>query len=217
MKALTHQNYPVGMVIFLSLWSLNSVADAQLQPNRPTFFEDGYRQLNQEIQQLERQSSNSNPLLTVETGELKWQRMISQEGGFSLWIPAGIHTDEVRSVPILEDTIAFEVVSTNQPDSRFVVAYSQVLKSADLSNANQVFEQILDYIIADTNFKLMSNSSPNQQQYPGHSVILTSQNEKIYLQLYLINNRVYVLGVNQKNASDLSEFSRRFFESFQIF
>lgn len=215
MKALTNQNYPLAIFIGLSLWSLNTEGYAQLQPNRPTFFEDGYRQLNQEIQQLEKQPANPDPLLTVDTGELRWQKMISREGGFSLWIPAGIQTDEVRSVAISDNTLEFEVISTNQPNSRFIVAYSEPLNSTALSNSNSIFEQIIEYIITDTNFEVMDNPSQPRQQYSGSSVILTGTNEKIYLQLYLMNNRIYVLGVNQKSESDLSQVSQHFFESFQ--
>ncbi|WP_413161974.1 YdcH family protein [Capilliphycus salinus ALCB114379] len=217
MNRVNGLNYLVLRVLFLSLWGLNSIAFAQIQPNRPTFFEDGYRQLDREIQQLERQSSpQDDSLLTVDTGELRWQKMISREGGFTVWIPAGIQTDEVRSVPILDKTLEFEVMSTNQPNSRFIVAYSGVVNSANLGNINQVFEEIMNYIISDTQFKVIGNPSEVQKQYPSYSTILSNETEKIYLQFYLINNRVYVLGVNQKSPSDLSEFSRRFFESFQV-
>ena len=216
MKGSNVQNYPVALFVFLSLWGFSCPAFAQIQPNRPTFFEDGYRQLNREVQRLEN-TAPSEPVLTVDTGELRWQRMISRRGGFSLWMPAGIYTDEVRSVSILDENLEFEVVSTNQPNSRFVVAYSGVLPAAFLDNSGEVFEQILDRVVADTNFRVTGDPSPVGAENSVYSAILTDETERIYLQMYLINNRVYVLGVNEKTASDLSQAGQYFFESFQFF
>ncbi|MDY7021406.1 MAG: hypothetical protein SWJ54_08590, partial [Cyanobacteriota bacterium] len=148
---------------------------------------------------------------------LKWQRMISREGGFSLWIPAGIYTDEIKSVPITDVTLKFQVLSTNQPNSRFIVAYSNMLPLTALTNFDQLFEKIVSYIIAKTDFRVTRDSLKKSKDYPGYSVILASPDETIYLQLYLANNRAFILGVNQKSASDLSQVSQRFFESFKVF
>jgi hypothetical protein len=102
-RIFSHYLYPqrwnVGAVgILLWIGTIALPGQTQLPPNRPTFFEEGYRQMEQEIQQLEqRPTQPQQGLLTIETDELRWQQFLSRDGGFSVWIPAGISTTETKN------------------------------------------------------------------------------------------------------------------------
>ncbi len=206
-----------AVAIFLSVGRISLSTQAQLPPTRPTFFEEGYRQMQQEIQQLENRPTKPEAgLLTIETDKLSWQQFLSRQGRFSVWIPTGISTTETKTVETTVGTLTFEVLSTNQPHSRFIVAHGMVKANTVANKTESLFDQIRDYIVADTGFTVANEHSIKFEQFPGRKLILEASVEKIILHLYWINQQIYILGISQPQDMDFSEAANQFFDSFRV-
>ena len=214
----TQRRWTLGIVtLFLGMVTLTSIGRSQIQPNRPTFFEDGYRRMEQEIQQLETPSTQpNNSLLTIESEEFKWQRLLSRDGQFSIWIPTGISTTETKEIKTKTGDLTFEVLTTNQPNSRFIVAYTNHRSYASVEEAESVFAEIRDFMVNDTGFQIASDRALTIEQFPARLLSLKTPEEVIFFQLSWRQDKIYILGVSQQKSVNLSQAANQFFNSFQI-
>ncbi len=222
------------MIKFKNLISLNcliylgimSPCLAQFRPDRPTFFEDGQRLMEQEIRRLERQQANSesnrqalehpSQLLTIDDGTLRWQKHLFRDGGFSVWMPEGTRSEETVTIKTDAGNIDFEVVGAHPKSLRFIAAYSE--ENQDLSklgNSEAILSSIRDGIIAETNFKLLQESPLNFESYNGTALKMKNEQEIINFRIYLINQKVYVLAAGSKNG-DYEKDITSFFDSFRL-
>lgn len=212
------------LLLVSSLGGVNT-AIAQFQSDRPSFFRDGYDLMQREIQNLQMQQQNptatpehpaQEQLLSIQRGPLQWQKYIFQDGGFSLWMPEGIQSEETVVLATVIGEIPFKVFATHPQDSRFVAAYSENLEPAKLENTQEVLAAIRDGIIAKTKYELTEESSINFEEYAGTQLTMKNEatGEIITFRVYLINQKIHVLAVSQKNleAEDVSSF----FASFRL-
>lgn len=181
--------------------------------DRPDFFERGDEQFEQEVERFEQPTPE--PSLSIEGKEQTWQHLVSREGGFSLWIPCGVMTDETKVLETDAGDLKFEVLATNPQSSRFVIAYSQELTSAQLDNREEILVRLRDRIVENTNFKLINESSIFFDDYPGKQLHLQNSGETIIFKVYLIDRRIYLLGASQSEG-DESKQAIAFFDSFKL-
>ncbi|PSF31684.1 hypothetical protein C7H19_22360 [Aphanothece hegewaldii CCALA 016] len=219
--------YLFGLMSSLSLLSIASSSLAQGLLNRPAFFRDGQVQMEQEIQrfqQQQNQQSNSDsspivpsPRLTIIEDQLKWQKYLFQDGGFSVWMPqAVVQSQETIILNLGTNQLSFNVFA-NQPKSyRFVAAYSQRLTTEQTANPNELLSLVRDGIVAKTDFTLLDDSSTSWKQYPVRELTMQNGNEIISFKVYLINQQVYVLAIGQKNTNAISKEVTSFFDSFEL-
>ncbi|HAC65941.1 MAG TPA: hypothetical protein DCF68_21015 [Cyanothece sp. UBA12306] len=197
---------------------------AQGRLDRPEFFRDGQMQMEREIQRLQQQSQQQpttgvehpSQLLTIDQGKLRWQKYLFQDGGFSVWMPEGIKSQETIVLNLAGNKLPFEVFATQPQNYRFVSAYSVTLKPDQLANSTQLLSLVRDGIVTETNFTLVSDKPTTWQGYSGLELTMTDQDELIGFRVYVINDRVYVLAAGQKNISSLSEEIASFFDSFRL-
>lgn len=202
--------YPYGQIL------------AQGRFDRPSFFRDGQRSMEQEIQRLQEQSSPDNvehpsQLLTIETEELRWQKVVFQDSNFSVWIPQGLQSSETVIISLGESNLSFEVVASHPQNYRFVAAYSHSLDPNQIKNSEQLLNQVKEGIVKETNFNLLTDENIVWQQYNGKKLTMIDEDELISFRVYLINDRVYILAGGQSyNNQSISENIVSFFDSFRI-
>ena len=190
--------------------------------DRPSFFRDGQLLMDQEIQRLQQQSSPNNvehpsQLLTIDTEQLRWQKLVFQDGDFSVWIPQGLQSSETVIISLDKETLSFEVVASHPQNYRFVAAYSDSLDSNKISDSEQLLNQVIEGIIKETNFTLLTDENITWRQYNGKRLTMKDEDELISFRVYLIDNRVYVLvGGQSYNNQNISENIVSFFDSFRI-
>ncbi len=163
--------------------------------NRPDFFDKGRLQMEQEIKQLEQQ--NPQPILTIESGQRQWQNIIFQEGGLSILIPAGTMTEETEIIETEKGKIKFKVFATHPASARFVVAYSELLTSQQLAKNQNILPNFQKKIIDVTGFELSSDRSYNLGDIPGREFILKNDVETITFIIYLVGQRLYIIGASE--------------------
>ncbi|MDJ0732003.1 MAG: hypothetical protein QNJ33_18660 [Crocosphaera sp.] len=207
---LTCSYYPLGQIL------------AQGGFDRPSFFRDGQRLMDQEIQRLQQQSNPNNiehpsQLLTIDTEQLRWQKLVFQDGNFSVWIPQGVQSSETVIISLGESNLSFEVLASHPQNYRFVAAYSNSLNPNQIANSEQLLEQVKEGIIKETNFTLLTDENVTWQQYKGKKLTMKDEDELISFRVYIINNRVYVLAAGQNyNNQNMSENIVSFFNSFRL-
>lgn len=218
-------NFRLILSCFLSISISKVVAQGRL--DRPTFFRDGQLQMEQEIQRLQQQQQNQeqqpstelehpSQLLTIDQGQLRWQKYLFKDGGFSVWMPEGIKSQETITLNLGSDNLSFEVLATQPPNYRFVCAYSDPLSPSQLTDSAKLLSLIRDGIVAQTKFTLINDRPTSWKQYPGLELTMTAQDELISFRIYLINNLVYILAAGQQNKDSLSPEIVSFFDSFRL-
>lgn len=219
----------ISLIIGLNLALINPCL-AQFRSNRPTFFEDGQRFMEQEIRKLETQQQNSNTnntnqqsvehpsqLLTINDGKLSWQKYIFREGGFSLWMPSGISSEETVNIETPAGEVPFEVFATHPKSLRFIAAYSDSPNITKIGNSEAILTAVKNGIVQETNFKLLTDKEIGFSGYPGQYLVMQDQtnNEIIYFNVYVIDNKVYVVAAGTK-SNGYDQDINSFLDSFRL-
>lgn len=197
--------------------------------DRPTFFRDGQERMEKEIQRLQQQPvtpdspnlEHPSQLLTIDEGQLSWQKYLFQKGGFSVWMPQGLQSEEVINLNTSIGELSFEVFashpsSSNFSKSRFIAAYSNPLNSTQLTNIMAVFEAVKQGILEKTNFQLIQENSSQFSTYEGQELVLKGDEEIITFRVYLINSKLYILAVGRPDQNHLSQEIISYFNSFRL-
>ncbi|MEA5532921.1 hypothetical protein [Crocosphaera sp. XPORK-15E] len=219
-------NFLRSFIIFGCLCYPISQTLAQGRFDRPTFFRDGQMLMEQEIQRLQQQQQQATPLteiehpsqlLTIDTGQLQWQKFLFRDGNFSVWMPQGIQSLETITLDLGNSKLSFEVFATQPKPYRFVAAYSEDLTSSQLTNPTQLLLEVKEGILKQTNFTLLTDKDITWQQYLGKELTMKHENELISFRVYLINQKLYVLAAGQNNnIENISSNMLNFFDSFRL-
>jgi len=188
--------------------------------NRPDFFEEGQEQLEQQIQELQQPES---PALTIEAATAQqWQPLLSREGGFVVWTPPGTLTEASKVVETTSGDLNFRVLAKTSEQARFIVAYSEPLVASQLQNIDALYDALLEAILAETEFVVVSEQPISLEQnsataaYTGRELTLRQADEMITFRIYLIEQRLYVLGASQPFTETIPEAVSGFLDSFQL-
>ena len=211
----------------LLLVTVGTALPAIAQIDRPSFFRDGQQLMEQEIQRMQRQQEQqqSSPqetlehpseLLTINERSLNWQKFIFRDGGFSVWMPEGVRSEETVVLDTIAGKLPFEVFTSNLPSWRFVAAYSEDLKLSKLADSQAILVSVRDGIVQETKFKLTGDRDISWNNYSGKELTMQDGTETIAFRVYLIGKKVYVLAAGQKNAAGLSEDAVSFFDSLRM-
>jgi len=185
---------------------------AQRWDGRQDFFEQGDRQFNQEIQRL--QSPQSDPLLSVDSGT-QWQAIASASGGFSVWMPPGVLSQETRTLDTAAGTLAFEVLVSQVDQTRYVVAYTKPWNRGQPSD--QILLAIRDRLIRNSqNYQLESDRPISLGQVTGREFVLQGAGETRLFRFYLGRDRVYGIGVRQPGDRAQTQTATTFLNSFRL-
>lgn len=186
--------------------------------DRPDFFERGHDQFEQEVRQMERQSAS--PVLTIqdERGDPpSWHRFIFRNGGFTIWMPLGTITEETKFLETSSGNLEFNLFATHPPSSRFIAAYSERLNAERLESPLTLLAAVRDRVLSEqTGFELKSDRPIILDNNIGKEFGLQNADETITFRVYLIENRLYVLGASQQNIGELSPQVVTFFDSFKL-
>ncbi|MGB5711384.1 MAG: hypothetical protein WBM44_10800 [Waterburya sp.] len=185
--------------------------------DRPDFFEQGQDQFEEEIRRFEQGESVPDSSLKVDEAALPWSRVVIKEVGFTVMMPSGAITQEVETVEAPKGDINFDIIATHPSSSRYVVAYSEEVTPERFKNTQEVLERSRDYIIDNkVGLTKIADDDIVFESYPGKQFQLQNQDETIVFRLLLVEQRLYILAVNQQNDSISAESIDVFFDSFEL-
>ena len=172
---------------------------AQGRFDRPTFFRDGQQQMEREIQRMQQIQQQQPPkqalehpsqLLTVDEGKLRWQKYLFRDGGFSIWMPQGIQSQEMIDLETAVGKMSFEVFSTQPINYRFVAAYSDSIPTDIFKQKDDLLSAVRDGIVAKTELAILGDRPLTEGPYPGREIKMQDDKEVLSFHLYAINQRV---------------------------
>ncbi|MDJ0716240.1 MAG: hypothetical protein QNJ54_18750 [Prochloraceae cyanobacterium] len=184
---------------------------------RPDFFRRGDELLEREIRRI--QERKPDPTLNISTPESSsstWHPLMFLEAGFSIWIPQGVFSQETINLKTSNEPIEFKLFTSNAVSEEFIVAYSDNLDAENIENTEAFLEKIRDAIIEETQFKLTQERSINLGKNRGKEFSLQDNTETIIFRIYLVEERLYVLGASQQIKRQQKEKVAIFFNSLQI-
>ena len=205
----------LNIPIFSTLFFLTNVSASAGLFGRPDFFEKGYEQFEAEIQRFQQEENVTKPIMNLD--ETSWSRVIIEEAGFTVKMPPGTITKEVKIVEAPKGDLKFNILASHPQSSRYVIAYSEKVAPERFSNAKEVLEKTQETIIKNNvGLSKVAEKNFTFEKYLGKQFQLKNQNETITFRLLLVGQRLYVLAVNQQNDTRSIKAINTFFESFEL-
>jgi hypothetical protein len=192
---------------------------AQLGRERPDFFEQGDRQLEEEINQLQQQRTTPpDPLLRIDPGaEQRWQPLLLRQAGIAVWLPAGIMTNDVKTLETAAGPLRFQSITSNMGEARFVVAYVEQVSATQVQNPPALYAAVRDAIVRETGGQLKTDRAVAMDGNSGREITLQSGNQITTFRVLLVGQRLYLLATTQnRNSAESSSTATTFFNSLQL-
>ncbi len=215
LQSLSVRLLRLSTAIGLTIFSAITPAIAQFRPGDPGFFEDGEESIEREIERLNRPSNEDAPLLIVDDPNSQWMKITSTAGQFTVSMP-GMPSPQppevltTRTINLTLNGIAFQ-----DEMSWFSVAYTDYPDSVSLDDPQALLEPVKAAIAARFPQAQLSQRSIQKGAYPGWNIRVGSNQGSIAFEIYLVDRRVYILGVlspGERSEDTLAQF----FESFQV-
>ena len=184
---------------------------------RPDFFEQGRDQFDEEIRRFEQEQSVPDSPLKIDDTTLPWSRVVIDVAGFTAMMPSGAITHETEKVESPNGDINFDIIASHPSSSRYVIAYSEEVAPERVENVKEVLEGSRDYIIDNrVGLNKIADDDITFEDYPGKQFQLQNKDETIVYRLILVEQRLYVLAVNQQNDAISPKSIDTFFSSFEL-
>lgn len=205
--------------IFSTLFTLLTLglvtpALAQFRPERPDFYEDGQRQLEREIQRLN-QKPPADDVLTLEGEKVEWQQLNSKDGNFTVLMP-GVAAEDTEVIETSAGTLQFKGWSSEQPATKFFVAYADYPSTAQLGNPEALLADLSAQLYPAAQEIARSERPLSVNGYPGREDKLEQRGKRVTGRLFLVDRRLYILLVGEDNPASSADKVAKFLESFAL-
>lgn len=209
--------YGVALLIALSVWS---PAPAQAQLDDDDFFERGRDWIESEIDRLEAPpleiNLESKPKETQpELPAANWHQLVVTEGAqFTIAVPGPPQTYDEVAIETPDGSLDFVGWLASHRDSQFIVAYGEY--PTPTPRPSERLMKLRDRMVTDTGWTLAEDASEPLGSHPGRRFILFNPAQMITYRFYLVDERLYILGVLQEPTAEVEAEADRFFESFEL-
>lgn len=186
--------------------------------DRPDFFEKGRQQFEEEIRRVEQGGSVPEPPLKFDEGSLPWSRLVIEQALFTVLLPSGMMSQEIEIVEAPKGDINFSIIASHpSSSSRYVVAYSEAVAPERIANTQEVLAGAQEKIMENqVGLDKIADDDFTFEDYQGKQFQLQNDEETIVYRLILVEQRLYVLAVNQGNDELSEDYITTFFDSFEL-
>ncbi|MGK7906958.1 MAG: hypothetical protein AB4040_06970 [Synechococcus sp.] len=186
-----------------------------VDPNRkvrPDFFEESQASLDEEIASFNQE--RPAPGFGLDSGFMAWQPAVFRRGGFSVYVPMGVMTEELERIETAAGELEFDVFAVHSATTRFVVAYAD-RPAGDSDNA-QLLDTLRDAAIEETEFNLRLETDTEVEGTPGRELQMLDSEESIAARIFVAEDRVYYVGVRQLKSIESNSLAATFLNSFNL-
>lgn len=208
-----------NLIIVLTISSILACSEIAISGlfDRPDFFKQGHDQFEEEINRFEQGETVPDSSLEIDDTTLPWSRVLIRKAGFTAMMPPGAITHEVETVESPNGDINFDLIASHPSSSRYLIAYSEEVTSERVENPQEVLKRSRDYIIGNKiGLNKIADDDITFENYPGIQFQLQNDQETIVYRLILVEQRLFVLAVNQQNDRLSEDLIATFFESFKL-
>lgn len=187
---------------------------------RPDFFDQGDRQLEQEINQLQkRRSSSSDPLLTIDPStEQRWQPLLLKQAGISVWLPTGDLRTDVETLETALGPLRFQFTTSDTGEAQFGVAYVEQVSATQAKTPDALYAAVRDAIGRQTaGHQVKNDRAVLLDGNSGREITIQKEDEIMTFRLVLVGQRLYLLAMAHKlNSAVPAATATTFFDSFYL-
>lgn len=207
------------LACLLNIVCASSLVSVQASPQKAfstldsaSFFESG-RLRSEDRLLLQRRRNNNIP---VSGQSNSWQFIIFKAGGVSFWMPPGVITEETVSLDTSVGKIRFRTLASNTDDRRYVAAYADSLTEAQIKNPKVLLNAIREKVAPAKQFKFTQQDAIKLNNYPGRELKFEDADERIVIRVYLVENRVYALGIRYPKAKPQPRQTNAFLNALEL-
>lgn len=157
-----------------------------------------------------------NDVTPVQPQSNAWQFVIFKEGGCSFWMPPGVLTQETVILDTSVGLLSFRTLASNAEDRRYVVAYADSLTQEQLKNPQALLEAIQQKVAPANQFTQKQDRSIAIDKFPGREITFESAEEIVTMRVYLVEQKIYALGVRYPQNNPLPRQTRAFLNAFEL-
>ena len=204
----------VGVAFFSILLRNIPDATAQYRPGDPSFFEDGEEQFDREIQRLNENRDRDPDLLTIDDSTSEWLQVTSGDGRFAVAMPGRpmvTPNPEILVTPAA--SLELVGVTLEGEGEWFLVAYGDYPDSVNVRES-ELLVQVRDALVAGFGAELTGDRPLSDRTGPGREIRLSQPDVVTTFRAYIIDRRLYLLGVEQAASIEGDDTVTQFFESF---
>ncbi|MEM9543245.1 MAG: hypothetical protein AAGA60_27615 [Cyanobacteria bacterium P01_E01_bin.42] len=205
----------IAIAAFFLFWGFPLPVKAQFFPEHPTFFDEGNRQLEREIETL-RESSSPNSLLTINSGGWQWQQFVSVEGDFSIWMPEEEIESRSWEIPTSIGILKLTTADIEGADYFFRVASSQPHPALVNISPEALLSEVRDRLVEIFGMTPTRETEIDLADSPGRELVWIEAERASIVRFYQVGDRVYVIGVGLDGETALSQTGRAFLNSFEL-
>jgi hypothetical protein len=191
--------------------------NAQSRPGDPGFFEEGDDLLDREIERLHQPPQPNDDLLIIDHGKSGWMQVTSNQGRFVILMP-GTPTQQSQPEILTTDAANLSAIKiTLQTDEVwFLVAYADYPSHLELDAPQVLLTQVSSFLAAQLGNPSKEELEIMPDDDESREIRFHTPNEISTFRLYLVDRRLYILGVQQSSLNPMSDQVNRFFDSFQV-
>lgn len=145
-----------------------------------------------------------------------WKEFSSKEGAFSVLMP-GTPTEQTQKADTQAGTIEVHMFIFEQNGAAYMVGYNDypeaIVQQADPS---KMLDGARDGMVSNTQGKLLGEQVISLDKYPGREIQIETSDGKLTMKnrVYLVNNRLYQVGVvtpkEESNSANITKFLASF-------
>lgn len=180
--------------------------------NRQSFFETG-RPRSEDTLRFRQPPSGVPP---VRDNSRSWQFIVFKDGQVSFWMPPGILTNDSVTLNSREGDITFQTLVATDGDYRYIAAYAPELTPEQVANPKAILEAVRDRVAPKEQFTFQGDRAIKLDDHPGIQLTFTSPDTMIVFRTYLVENRVYGLGVVQPKNAPRERAARSFLNALEL-
>lgn len=145
-----------------------------------------------------------------------WQFIIFREGNVSFWMPPGVLINEEVVLDTKIGPLSFRTLASEAEDRRYMVAYASGLTPQQVNNSTVLLDAIREKAIPSDQFELKQDRKITLENYPGRELSFENQEEMILFRAYLVDNKIYALGVRYPKSAPQTRQTRAFLNALQL-
>jgi hypothetical protein len=177
-----------------------------------SFFEEGRLRSENRLQF----NRPSHPAISIDPKGRSWQLVVFREGNCSFWMPPGVLSQETLILDTQAEQLSFRTLSSSSNQGRYMAAYAPNLTKAQRNSPELIFNAIKDKITSANQFRLKQENVLKLSKYPGKEFLFENKNQAIAVRTYLIEGKVYTLGVQYPKTNAPTQAVNGFLSSFEL-
>jgi hypothetical protein len=147
-----------------------------------------------------------------------WKPFSSQEGRFRILMP-GTPMQDKTPVNTRAGSIPVNVFAVVRPEAFYLVAYSDFPKAITLDSpeVKELLPQVDPNVAKRDGVRIVSQSNLRLRNYPGREIKMQDREGVVFRwRAFIVNKRLYQIGVITDKESSLTKSIEGFFKSFQF-